>query len=78
MRVTFHSWFTLAVLAVTLALLIRGRTTPALIILGADILLLVAGVVTPAQALMVIVPADATFHQHEKRGFSLKARAACS
>lgn len=45
------AWLTLAVLAGTLALLIRGRTTPALVILGADVLLLVTGVVTPAEAL---------------------------
>jgi len=48
---SFDAWFTLAVLALTLALLVRGRTLPALVILGADILLLVGGVVTPAQAL---------------------------
>ena len=45
------AWFTLAVLAGTLALLIRGRTTPALVIFGSVVLLLVVGVISPGQAL---------------------------
>ncbi|MGW8265964.1 MAG: SLC13 family permease [Longimicrobiales bacterium] len=48
---TGEAWLTLATLAATLALLIRGRISPALVIFGAVILLLVAGVVTPAEAL---------------------------
>jgi len=48
---SLDAWFTLATLAGVIALLLRGRVTPALIILGADILLLVVGVVTPAEAL---------------------------
>lgn len=48
---TGEAWLTLATLVATLALLIRGRASPALVVFGAVILLLVVGVVTPAQAL---------------------------
>jgi di/tricarboxylate transporter len=49
--VTPQGWITLSVLAGTLALLIRGRTAPAMVVSGAVILLLAMGVVTPADAL---------------------------
>jgi di/tricarboxylate transporter len=42
---------TLVAVAAMLGLLVRGRTAPALVVLGADILLLVVGVLDPAQAL---------------------------
>jgi di/tricarboxylate transporter len=45
------AWITLAVLAVTLSLLIRGRVGPAMIVSGAVIVLLGLGVVTPSEAL---------------------------
>ena len=48
---TMHEWITLAILVGTLALLIRGRPGPAMIVSGAVILLLGLGVVTPAQGL---------------------------
>jgi di/tricarboxylate transporter len=48
---TGEAWLTLAVLAGTLALLVRGRTSPAVVLFGAVILLLVAGVVNATQAL---------------------------
>lgn len=48
---TGEAWLTLATLVATVALLTRGRLSPALVVFGAVILLLVVGVVTPAQAL---------------------------
>ena len=48
---TFPTWITLGVVVGTLALLIRGRTPPAMVVLGAVIVLLGLGVVSPAEAL---------------------------
>jgi di/tricarboxylate transporter len=48
---TPDAWLTLAVLAITLALLVSGRLAPAVAVLGGDVTLLVLGVLTPAQAL---------------------------
>ena len=48
---TLGAWLTLGVLAATLAFLIQGRPTPALVVFGAVIVLLVLGVVSPDQAL---------------------------
>lgn len=48
---TLDAWITLAVLIGTLALLIRGRPGPAMIVSGAVILLLGVGVVAPSEAL---------------------------
>jgi di/tricarboxylate transporter len=48
---TLDAWITLVVLLGTLALLIRGRPGPAMVISGAVILLLGVGVVSPAEAL---------------------------
>ncbi len=48
---SFDAWITLGVLLGTLALLIRGRPGPAMVISGAVILLLGLGVATPAEAL---------------------------
>jgi di/tricarboxylate transporter len=47
---TWEAWFTLAVLALTIIALARETLTPAAIILSAVIVLMVAGVLTPAQA----------------------------
>jgi di/tricarboxylate transporter len=48
---TLDAWVTLAVLVATLALLIRGKTAPAMVVSGAVIVLLGLGVVDPGQAL---------------------------
>lgn len=48
---TFDGWLTLAVLAATLALLVSERVAPAVAVFGGNILLLVAGVITPGQSL---------------------------
>jgi di/tricarboxylate transporter len=48
---TLDAWITLAVLIGTLALLIRGRPGPAMVVSGAVILLLGVGVVGPSEAL---------------------------
>jgi len=48
---TLHAWLTLAVLTGTLALLVRNRTVPAMVVSGALVLLLGLGVITPGQAL---------------------------
>ncbi len=48
---TIQSWLTLGVLAGTLALLIRGRPGPAMVVSGAVVLLLGLGVVSPAEGL---------------------------
>jgi di/tricarboxylate transporter len=47
---TAHAWLTLAVVVVTVYLLARDLIAPAVTILGAVIVLLVLGVVSPAQA----------------------------
>lgn len=47
---TFDAFLTLAVLAGALGLLARNRLAPALVVFGADVVLLVAGVVEPADA----------------------------
>ncbi|HEX9582231.1 MAG TPA: SLC13 family permease [Gemmatimonadales bacterium] len=46
----WHGWFTLAVVLATLAVLARETFAPAHIMLAATIVLLLAGIVTPAQA----------------------------
>jgi len=48
---TIDAWLTLAVLAVTLALLMTERTPPALAVLGGTVALLAMGVLSPADAL---------------------------
>jgi di/tricarboxylate transporter len=48
---TLHAWITLAVLSGTLALLIRGKTAPAMVVSGAVIVLLGLGVISSAEAL---------------------------
>jgi di/tricarboxylate transporter len=47
---TWQAWFTLLVVAVTVAALVRDRVAPMIAILGADIVLLVTGVVSTDQA----------------------------
>ena len=47
---TAHAWLTLAVVVATVYLLARDLIAPAVTILGAVIVLLVLGVVTPGQA----------------------------
>lgn len=47
---TWEAWFTLAVVVVTIVLLARDFTVPAAIVFGAVVVLLVAGVIEPAQA----------------------------
>lgn len=47
---TLDGWFTLAVIAGTVVLLVRDTISPVIAILGADILLLVAGLITSEQA----------------------------
>ena len=48
---SFDAWITLGVLLGTLALLIRGKPGPAMVVSGAVILLLGLAAVTPSQAL---------------------------
>lgn len=48
---TFDAWLTLAVLVVTLALLVSERVAPAVVVFGANILLLVTGVISPEESL---------------------------
>jgi Na+/H+ antiporter NhaD/arsenite permease-like protein len=50
--VTLDAFLTLAVLAVTLVLLARNRIAPALAVFGADVALLVTGVLEPADAFL--------------------------
>jgi di/tricarboxylate transporter len=47
---TGDAWFTLAVVVITIFLLARDFTVPAVIVFGAVVVLLVAGVIDPAQA----------------------------
>lgn len=47
---SWEAWFTLAVTILTLVLLVRETLAPANVMLGATILLLVVGIITPAQA----------------------------
>jgi len=47
---SWEAWFTLAVLLVTIVALARELLPPAATVLSAVVVLLVAGVVTPAQA----------------------------
>jgi di/tricarboxylate transporter len=47
---TWEAWFTLAVVALTVIALVREVTAPAAIVFGATVVLLVAGVVEPAEA----------------------------
>jgi di/tricarboxylate transporter len=47
---SWQSGFTLAVVSITVALLVRDRVAPAMAVLGATIALLVSGVINPAQA----------------------------
>jgi di/tricarboxylate transporter len=47
---TWEAWFTLAVVVVTVAALVRDRVAPMIAILGADIVLLVTGVISTEQA----------------------------
>jgi hypothetical protein len=49
--VTFHAVLTLCTIIAVIVLLIRDRIMPALIVFGADVLLMVTGVLSPAQAL---------------------------
>jgi di/tricarboxylate transporter len=49
--VSWHAWFTLAVVAATVYVLARDLLAPAAAVVGAMIVLLVAGVIGPAQAL---------------------------
>ena len=46
----WEAWFTLAVTILTLVLLVRETLAPANVMLGATVLLLVVGIITPAQA----------------------------
>ena len=48
---SFDAWVTLAVLALVLLLLVREQVAPALAVLGADVALMVLGVLTPSEAL---------------------------
>ncbi len=47
---TWQAWLTLAVVALTVTTLARDWLAPSSAVLGATVVLLVAGVVTPAQA----------------------------
>jgi di/tricarboxylate transporter len=47
---TWEAWFTLAVVAITVAALVRDRVTPMIAILGADTVLLLAGIISTEQA----------------------------
>jgi di/tricarboxylate transporter len=47
---TWEAWFTLAVVVITVAALVRDRVAPMIAILGADIVLLVTGVISTEQA----------------------------
>lgn len=47
----WQAWLTLGVVVVVLGFLIRGRTSPALVVLGATIFLLAVGVIDTSQAL---------------------------
>src|SRR5690606_6138803 len=47
---TWEAWFTLLVVAVTIGALMRDRVAPMIAILGADVVLLVTGVITTEQA----------------------------
>ena len=47
---TWQGWLTLLVVCLTVAALARDFMSPAAAVLGADILLMVTGVITPAQA----------------------------
>ncbi|MGE0607063.1 MAG: SLC13 family permease [Pirellulales bacterium] len=47
----WQAWFTLAVLALVFGLLVRGRVSADLILIGGVVLLLLAGILTPAEAL---------------------------
>src|SRR5687767_517048 len=46
----WEAWFTLAVTVLTLVLLVRETLAPANIMLGATILLLIVGIITPTEA----------------------------
>jgi di/tricarboxylate transporter len=48
---TQDAWFTVAVIGLCLALLIRGRIAPDIVMMGGLTLLLVTGILTPAEAL---------------------------
>jgi di/tricarboxylate transporter len=47
----WEAWFTLAVIALVLAMLMRGRIATDVVVVAGVVLLLLAGVLTPAQAL---------------------------
>src|SRR5690606_33351911 len=49
-RMTWEAWFTLLVVVVTVAVLVRDMVTPMIAILGADVALLVTGVISTEQA----------------------------
>ncbi len=48
---TLDAWLTVALVGVTLALLVSERVAPAVVVFGANILLLVTGVISPEQSL---------------------------
>ena len=49
-EMTWEAWLTLGVAAVTVALLVRDTVSPALAVLGADVFLLLCGVITVPEA----------------------------
>lgn len=48
---SWHAWITVAVVVAVLAMLIRGRTSPALVVLGGTVALLAFGVIDAEEAL---------------------------
>ncbi|MGB3041147.1 MAG: SLC13 family permease, partial [Candidatus Nanopelagicales bacterium] len=48
---SWHAWITVAVVVAVLAMLIRGRTSPALVVLGGTVALVAFGVIDAEEAL---------------------------